>query len=280
MDQETFDTLARSAGLHGETRRTLLRLVAGGAFAGVAAHFGLLAGEARSANKHKASNRKRATLHRRGPHASQAGGGLQTEGKGTGKGRRNGKGKGKHHPKPPKNPQPPDPPCPDGQGQCPDGACVPFDECCSDQFRCSDGSCVFIFDCCPDEKRCNAELCIKDTLCCPGEKRCGSPGNCISADLCCDEDPPPLCTECQELVCDRGAWTCRAKAGLDACQRVCPQGAAPCPMVTQAITGLPNGCCQADRIFPDVWYGTGNSYCRPPYDPGSYWCTMDGLPGV
>jgi hypothetical protein len=41
--------------------------------------------------------------------------------------------------------------------------------------------------------------------------------------------------------------------------------------------GLPDGCCAADRIFPDEWYGTSNAYCRPEYDFQGYWCTTDGF---
>jgi hypothetical protein len=205
MDEITFDTLTRSVGTDAGTRRTLLRLLAGAALATVAARFGMAEGTAAKPASHHGAAPRQQTASRR-----------QSAGKGKGK------GKGKGHHKPPKDPKPP---CPDGQGQCRDGTCLPFDQCCED-------------------------------------------------------DPAPLCGKCEEVYCNSGTWACRPATSLDTCPQSCPEGTVVCPMVTGNITGLPSGCCQADRVFPDQWYGTSNLFCRPEHDPGSYWCTIDGLPGT
>jgi hypothetical protein len=275
MDQETFDALTRSLAAPAGTRRTLLRLMAGSALVSVVGRFGLLECEAAKANKQtKRSQAKRADQAAGTSRTHLPPGAMQTEGKG--KGRR--KGKGKHRHKPPKDLRPADPPCPDGQGQCADGACVPFDQCCSDQFRCADGSCVNIFDCCSDEKRCNAELCIKDELCCPDEKRCHN-GDCIKPDECCSDAIPPLCEPCDYVGCLDGKLVCEPRDPCPSNKDRNPESCR-CECSVAGYIDCISDNCDCHVAEGEICFGegpiccfAGSAYC-PTAGPG---CCREGL---
>jgi hypothetical protein len=315
MDQQTFDTLSRSVGEHAGTRRALLRLVAGSALAGVAARFSRLESEAAKTHKHETSGRAKQAHRAAGRSARHSPAGVHTEGKGKG----NGKHRRRHAPpKDPQQPKPQLCPvdctdeggkccsdgscvsrllccpgekscgercvaattCCPGESPCADGLCPAPGKCCKEEFRCDDGTCIAPLDeCCPGQRMCAGNRCVPKNTCCPGHKKCQD-DSCVTADQCCSEAPTPSCRPCEMAVCERGEMVCRASDGLDACQTVCPEGSVSCPLMSGMVTGLPDGCCQAGRVFPDEWYGTGNMYCRPPGDWQGYWCTMDGLPGV
>jgi hypothetical protein len=127
MEETPFATLTRSVGTGAGARRRLVRLLVGTALATVVARLGHAeATEAKSTPHH-------ATVPRQ--HQGEASR-RQSAGKGKGK------GKGKGHHKPPKDPKPP---CPDGQGQCRDGTCLPFDQCCEDDPAPLCGECEEVF---------------------------------------------------------------------------------------------------------------------------------------
>ena len=111
--------------------------------------------------------------------------------------------------------------------------------------------------------------------CCPEQRLCED-GSCIAREECCPEAPAPLCDPCEDVVCSNGVLVCQGTEGDDECVQ-CPEGSVVCPLALEWLTGMPSGCCRADRIFPDVWYGTGNQYCRTLLGPESYWCTTDGF---
>lgn len=253
MDYGPFDALTRSVVRDGGTRRAVLRLLAGTTLGGFVGRLGLTEVTAAKGKKHK----------------------------------------GKKHHKKPKPPPVPDPACPDGKGLCPDEkTCVYFDECCPGQDQCADGTCVAQDQCCPGQRDCGGGVCVGPNKCCPAEKKCAD-GECYPKDggFCCPEEKlcdsetcipqtecceltVPLCANCEEAFCNNGTWSCRPGA----C--VCPEGGVPCPLVTQPGYDMPDGCCAASRVFPDEWYGTSNSYCRPEGTWMSFWCTTDGLPGL
>ena len=236
MDERRFDALTTLVA-DGGSRRAFARLLAGGLLGGLAAMAAHAADETAAKpkpGKHPAKRPKPA--HRR--HANRHPAGQPA--------------KPPHppHPSHPSHPSPtPDPPCPDGEGQCRDGSCVPFDQCCDDDPDPLCSPCEEIA-CTHGTKVCRSTCQYADSICCGGQ--------CL---LPCSNGQPIDPTTCQ-------------------CSGSCPSGSVSCPLVSSLITGLPDGCCQADRVYPDVWYGTSNLYCRPPGDPSSYWCTMDGLPGV
>ncbi|MDF3040378.1 MAG: hypothetical protein K0Q71_3084, partial [Thermomicrobiales bacterium] len=110
MDNGSFDALTRSVASGGETRRAVLRLLAGGALGGLPAWLGL--DEIATAKPRK--------KRQRDPAQNQDGG-LQTEGK------RKGKKGSKKKPKPK---SPPKPSCGAGEWPCVDGSCVAQGACC------------------------------------------------------------------------------------------------------------------------------------------------------
>jgi hypothetical protein len=183
MDHRHFDDLLRDAAYTPSTRRTVALLLAGSALGGLAARLGLT--DVTEAKPKKAKARHKGT-----PEAERKGHGqLQAEGK----------RKGKKHHKSPKTPPPPppDPICDSGRARCPDGSCPPIGECCPGSRPCDDG------------------FCHKEDQCCPNEKPCD--GGCIPDDACCPDDPWPLCNRCDQVVCENGAYVCKA-------DHTCPQG--------------------------------------------------------
>jgi len=222
MDHGSFDALTRSVASGGETRRAVLRLLAGGALGGFPAWLGL-------AEIAAAKPRKK---RQRGA-AQKQDGGLQTEGK------RKGKKGSKKKPKPK---SPPKPSCGADEWPCVDGSCVAQGACCPGEKRCgggciaeksccpytewecADGSCVPHEQCCPGEKPCAGGACVSDDQCCPGEKRCIEGGQCYAADFCCPNDPEPTCGQCEVAVCEGGELTC-GPTGRAPCQEgCCPEG--------------------------------------------------------
>jgi hypothetical protein len=186
MDHGHFDALTRSLAGGPESRRMVLRLLAGGALSAAIARFGLTADADAGPRTSKAKTR----TDRRHPGAVQSEG-KQRKGKGKGKGKK-GKGKDKDGPKPSD--------CGPGKKPCPDGGCVvealccPGQRmcaggrcqlgCCDDEWECGDGSCVASGDCCDDEKPCGGGVCVSADACCPNEKRCQGEVGCFPADEC------------------------------------------------------------------------------------------------
>jgi hypothetical protein len=235
MEIEQFDDLTRDLISAGSTRRSVIRALGPVLFAGalgaVAARLGPTE---ETAAKAKSRTGKSKGSHQPPAHQAQARQarpaqeqkasiGVQSEGKG--------KKKPKHHKKPkhPKPTPPLDPPCPEDQGQCPDGTCLPFDQCCKDQYRCPDKTCVSQDDCCPGEKKCPPDsesgsatrICVGADDCCTDQKTCGD--GCIPVQACCDEDPYPLCGPCDTVICDvRGHYVCAGKCCPN--QKPCPDG--------------------------------------------------------
>jgi hypothetical protein len=189
MDDFHFDEVARSLAGGGETRRGLLRLVAGGVLGGVTSRLGLAAGAAAKSGKHRrqrqgAANRNEA---------------LQAEGK---------RKKCKK-----RKPQLCDPYCEEEGGRCcPGVGCVVDEQCCPGEKTCDDGSCVDPLDqCCPDQKRCGNGECVARDECCPDASR------------------PPCSSQCGDVVCGEGELVCRPRengascgaGGLTCCRGVC-----------------------------------------------------------
>jgi hypothetical protein len=233
MDDRDVDALVRLLAA-GETRRAALRLLAGGALAGLAARLGLAEGAEAKKQRQRRPEPKRQDK-------------LQPEGKR--KGKKQGKNKAKPRPKP----------CGPNEHRCGPGPCIPINQCCSNQKRCADGSCVSQGACCPGEKVCVDGSCVATGACCPGERRCADGSctpfhlccqgekpcgdiECIPVDECCEFDPPPLCGECEAVVCEHGAWACRTDCGCagypacrpgmehnpDTCICECPAGSRGC----------------------------------------------------
>ncbi|MFN8660526.1 MAG: hypothetical protein U0075_01455 [Thermomicrobiales bacterium] len=131
------------------------------------------------------------------------------------------KHKSKHKHKDRDKDKPRDEICDSGKAKCPDGSCTPIGECCPGSQRCSDGLC--------------------------------------HTESCCDVAIPPLCTECQDVVCENGDLVCRSRCLEDEicshgqCKLPCPSGTSiTCPPVPayddwKNIFGdeypLPEGCC-------------------------------------
>ena len=236
MDDGHFDEVARSLAGGGETRRGLLRLVAGGVLGGATARLGLaVAAEAKPGK------------HRRRQGAAKRHVALQAEGKRKKKRRKN----------PPK-PQLCDPLCAEDGGRCCAGAGCVFDEqCCPGEKPCDDGSCVGLRDCCPGEDPCRDGSCPApgkccpdlyqcgdgsciDPLdqCCPEQRRCGN-GECIPRDACCADDTPLVCDgQCGEEVCEDGEVVCRPRRNGEPCSG---PGTACCNGRCYTITGCGEG---------------------------------------
>jgi hypothetical protein len=208
--------------------------------------------------------------------------------------------------------------CPETERTCASGRCLPRAACCPEQKRCGPTLCVGQNECCPGEKSCGDETCVSTDACCPNDPEpacdpcheavcagggwvcrakcqpdeaccqgvCFSPcrNGCESDGACggCTKTPAgktycPAQQQCVSNQCPSGQFfdpaSCRCEAG-------CADGSVICPLALEWQTGMPNGCCRADRVFPDTWYGTGNQYCRSLNGPEAYWCTTDGLPGT
>ena len=202
MDQEHFDDLTRSVAGGGNTRRAAMRLLAGSALAGVAAHLGLTS--VTEAKKSKQQQRASSKSH----------GELKSEGR----------GKKKHHKKRDKKrdkrrhkkPQDADIPlCPltceeSGKKCCDDGSCVVIELCCPGQRMCADGGCQPKTQCCDDERKCPDGSCAIIGECCPGLHQCYAGGPCFPGDVCCPNDPQPQCGQCEHLGCENGSWVCHS----------------------------------------------------------------------
>ena len=281
MDHGQFDALTRTVG-DGGTRRAVVRLLAVATLGGFVARLGLADVTAAKGKKHKAKKKRPFQAERKGQ------GPLQSEGK------RNKKRDKKRDKKPDKKPQLCDIGCTDEGGKCCPGLGCVFDEpCCPGQDYCADsGTCVAQDQCCPGQRDCGGGVCVGPNRCCPAEKKCDD-GECYPKDGCCPEEKLcdsetcipqtecceltfPLCANCEEAFCNNGTWTCRFNTGACAC----PEGGMACPLVSNPGYDMPDGCCAASRVFPDQWYGTSNSYCRPEGTWMSVWCTTDGLPGT
>jgi hypothetical protein len=247
MDHDRFDAMTRaSVGL--PTRRSAMRLLAGGALSMLAARLGLAEDAAA-----KQPKRKRQPTARKDDT-------LRTEGKRKGK-----KGKGKKPPQPKPRDCYSDAACGACQ-RCIDGECVELaavcdpnacqeefcnpetnswecrrtcqlesSVCCQGQcfvpcsggreidpetcqcgcrpgeWQCADGSCVSQDQCCDGEKACPDGACVSADQCCPGEKRCND-GSCIPEDQCCFDVPVPGCDGgCKRVVCVNGQEQCQPR---------------------------------------------------------------------
>jgi hypothetical protein len=285
MDQGHFDDLTRSMGRGGDTRRAILRLLAGGALGGMVARLGLV--EVTEAKpKHEKEKRKQ----QRRP---------QAEHKGHGQLHAEGKGKKKKRHKKPKEPLPLPPGCAfcnDCQ-MCQDGACVPDPAldgvrclasgaacgyCQSGQCTasalppCPDGTCLQRGQCCPGEKKCpdptpgspTGYACVGLDDCCPDQKKCA--GGCVYKQACCPEERPQ-CGQCGE-ICVNGTWRCSAQkpcadgscVAQDACcggdcgsSSVCCQGTC-CDRYQGGgvFTCSRDGCC-------NQWFLCNDGRCDP-----------------
>lgn len=182
MDHESFDALARRVIAAMGTRRAVLRLVAGSVLGSGAARQALH-GEVEAKRKRKRASSRHEERSR--PPGRHAGGSVQAQGK----------HKKKHSHKPKKDRQKPEP-CPEGQGRCPDGTCLPWDACCPDAV-------------------------------------------------------PPLCTGCQEEVCEAGQLVCRSKCQYT--DSVCCKGECYLPCT--------NGCQMSDDCSSCKSAPAGKAYC-------------------
>jgi hypothetical protein len=254
MEHGHFDELTRSVAGGTETRRTVLRLLAGSVLGGLAARLGMT--EAAEAKKKPKPKRR----PKRKPPARP-----RAAGKGKGK---KGKGKGKKQP-------PPLPPgcqsCTECQ-MCLDGACVPDPvlngvrclgsgaacgycqggACAASVVPpCADGVCPPHGQCCAEDRRCpDAEndagfACIDPaTMCCPDEKRCAS--GCVYRKACCEEDRP-RCGPCGD-ICVNGTWRC--SAGNPCADGSCVAQDACCPEQWTCADGTcvaQDQCCQEEK---------------------------------
>jgi hypothetical protein len=235
MDHRAFDALTRMFSGGAGPRRAVVRLLAGSAFAGLAARLGQ--GEAAQAKSKK--HEKRHGDKEQPGHLHAAG-----------KKDRKRKKKDKHKPRGI---------CDNGRPKCPDGSCVPVGECCPGRVRCDDGfchagccpgyrlcpgggQCVKEGECCLYEKECDDGTCVSQDECCPGYWECPGGGcgkigdccpgthrcgetSCIPIDECCEEDKPQ-CGGCSELTCYMGEWICEPAQPGEECPadpaRCCP----------------------------------------------------------
>jgi hypothetical protein len=230
MNHGHFDALTRSLVGGLETRRGMLRLLAGSSLIGLAARFDLTE-DAEARKKHP----KRKTRDER-----ERSGAVQSEGKKS-KGKGKGKGKGKQGKDKSKDKDESSRDCGPGKKPCPGGICVsqalccPGERmcggevcqtgCCPDEYECPGGACIDpLEECCPGQKKCPGNICLPEDECCPNEDGCDDAvclpgeklclegfwaGECIPEDECCDL--PPLCDgECVAAVCEGGAYTCQA----------------------------------------------------------------------
>jgi hypothetical protein len=199
MDNEHFDAMTRAmAGVTGP-RRVMLRLLAGGALAGLAARIGL-SGEAEA--------KKHGKRHGEREHPGH----LQAAGKG------HKKHKNKHHPKP-KDPQPQVCPsnCAEQGGRCcNDGSCTDLNRCCPDEKACLNAVCVSKTECCPEDRVCSDGSCVYGDVCCPDEKKCGA--DCIPQDECCELGYPLCGNVCTRVDCVNGEWECHPVPGGTPCR--------------------------------------------------------------
>ena len=249
MDDIRFDRVARAVAVEAGTRRTLLRLFAGGTIA----RLGLSEGAAEKPTRRR---RRRAEDKRHGM--------LHAEGK---------RKKKRRKPKP----KICDPYCVEDGGRCcPGEGCVFGEQCCPGEKACDDGSCVGLRQCCPGETPCDdgscpaPGRCCPEThqcadgscvdpfdQCCPDQKRCGN-GECTGLDQCCpDEDRPQCSSPCGEVVCEDGELVCRPRNSGETCAgpgTACCKGrcyTANCPPADngQPRHFNPNTCgCECDVV--------------------------------
>jgi hypothetical protein len=264
MDQRDFDTLTRSAVAEVGTRRVLLRLLAGGALGGLVARLGL--SESATA---KAKKKRKQRTSKAEPKQTSA---LQAEGK-----RKKRRGKNRNN-----RPQ-----CDElavplcgaceeplcvagdwackaiGDTDCGNGVCVWDGECCPDKYRCDDGTCVDPLDeCCPEQKPCPGGSCVGADECCPGQKTCPGYAECFAEEDCCPGALPPLCAECDKVVCEGGDLVCRPKSVVCSYpedQEVCCNG----DLVCRGHRDLPERCV---TYTPERTYNPGNCRCKCPPD--------------
>lgn len=219
MDLGYFDDLTRAMAGGAGPRRAALRLLTGITLAGLAARLGLGdTVESKRRHQDKKSEKSGSRTHVDQAHAAAKH-----------------KKKQKQKKSKQKKPKPP-PSCAAGTYPCDDGSCVGPDQCCSNEVKCpegcvkdhccigenecKDGSCLPGGECCPEERACSDGWCASGGACCLDEQRCG--GNCIPADLCCDDNPNPLCSECEEIACKNGSKVCRSTCQYE--DSVCCKG--------------------------------------------------------
>jgi hypothetical protein len=234
MEHGQLDALARTMGDVG-TRRAILGLLAAGSLGRMATRLGLDASAAAKSKKHTAKENKKESKKRRPRPERKAAGSLQAERK-----------RKKKRPKKP--PVVPEELCSLDTYRCPDGTCMPWDQCCAGEKRCSSSSsrrCIPSDQCCSDERSCSGDdTCVAAGKCCPAERKCAD-GECYPADGCCPKE--------KQCV---GGGHCYPADYCCPGERECPDGAcapagACCPGEKQCFPGAPcvsaSYCCYSEQ---------------------------------
>jgi hypothetical protein len=261
MDHGAFDALTRALAGGVGPRRSAMRLLTGGALAGLAAHLGL--GEVTQAKSKK---------HRKQHGDKKPSGQLHAAGK---KHKKHKKHKDK--PKKPKDRKLCDTLCRDEGGRCcRNGDCI-RSGCCPEEKPCGDGNCAAANECCPFKMVCDT---CEEPVCVNGEWECreNCPGQ---GSICCDGtcvgpcgDGKPRNPETCQCECPEGQWPCPGEVcwPMEEC---CP-GSQRCGPTT---CSQPGECCDGQRKCPDgetcVAEGEccpGTGQCQEGCCPEGYYC--------
>jgi hypothetical protein len=242
MDQGAFDALTKAMAGGAEPRRTVVRLLTGGALGALLARLGLDEGaEAKQKRGKQNDDKKRSDK-------------LSASGKKHKKHKKREKNKNKDKP-----PIPPLPPECQNCGHCemcPDNACVPDPE--LDGVRCLDapgdpnGECHVCRN-----GACVSKCHFQDSICCKGEcySPCGEgkrfdPETCQCRTITCEDDPPP-CGVCEWAKCVAGNWVCEETGvGVD-----CGNSSVCCPVDNPLYSCREGLCC----IYG--WGGGSGYFC-------------------
>jgi hypothetical protein len=306
MEANQFDLIAQELSHSGSSRRSVARALAGALLTGVAVRFGLVEETiAKSASKPK--QRKRRPNHTHGT--------AQAAGKHSKKHTKQNK---HHKKPKDENSSGDDfalcsltceanggrccpggvcidaGSCCDTSPACPDGSCPGPGECCPGEWMCPGNICHSVDECCPgtkprgpttcipEDQRCDGETpcpnggCVAPGQCCPGEKRCGS--ECIPKDVCCRDEPMPVCPSGKTIGCCHGKWICKELWDTPTCD---PYGAwliyndetcaCECPpgSVIQ-LAGAPF-CCPADHAH----WGPGAVCLHDVNNQSDFVCPLD-----
>jgi hypothetical protein len=96
---------------------------------------------------------------------------------------------------------------------------------------------------------------------------------CFAAEDCCPDAIPPLCDECDKVVCEKGSLVCRPKSNC------CPAESKSCKGVPwDWYEWLPRGCCPDDHYFVDPRYG--DYVCSSPPGQSELWAVCDVAPAA
>ena len=219
MDHDCFDDLTRSVGSGGETRRAVVRLLAGGALGGLVARLGLAAGTEAKPKKHKAKPKQKRKSRQSGRRRDSSRPRASARGTSTTSSPRPRCHRPCHH-----------------VGRARSRArtsrvCLPTSAAQASSSVPDDGPC----------------LKLNAGMCCPGEKLCPdsetpSGLGCIDENNCCP-DLHPVCRECYHSDCENGNWGgCKRISGC------CPTGMRKCPDDSCVVAGE---CCPAEKKCAD-----------------------------